>query len=87
MAILYVLVAKKSNIVMCDYTGHTGNFQQITMQLLMQVQPETSKSLELEEYMFHYINSKNLLVLCMADKQTQPKLAFSFLQDVRKTFE
>ena len=35
MPILYVLIAKKSNIVLCDYTSHTGNFQQITMQLLM----------------------------------------------------
>lgn len=57
------------------------------MQLLMQVQPETSKSLELEDYMFHYINMKNLLVLCMADKKVEKKLAFTFLQDIRKTFE
>ena len=87
MAILYVLVAKNSNIVLCDYTSYTGNFQQITMQLLMQVQPDTSKSLELEDYMFHYINIKNLLVLCMADKKVEKKLAFTFLQDIRKTFE
>ena len=53
----------------------------------MQIQPETSKSLELEEYMFHYINTRGLLALCMADKAVAKKLAFTFLQDIRKTFE
>ena len=28
----------------------------------------------------------DLLVLCMADKQVEKKLAFTFLQDIRKTF-
>ena len=37
--------------------------------------------------MFHYINMNNLLILCMTDKQVQRKLAFTFLQDIRKTFE
>ena len=50
------------------------------------MQPESSKSLELEEYMFHYINLSDLLVLCMADKKVEKKLAFTFLQDIRKTF-
>ena len=53
----------------------------------MQIQPDTSKSLELEDYMFHYINMKGVLTLCMADKAVAKKLAFTFLQDIRKTFE
>ena len=57
------------------------------MQLLQQIQPESSKSLELEEYMFHYINQAGILVLCMADKNVERKLAFTFIQDVRNTFQ
>ena len=37
--------------------------------------------------MFHYINMKGILTLCMADKTVAKKLAFTFLQDIRKTFE
>ena len=87
MPLFYVLIAKKNNIILCDYTSHTGNFQVITMQLLQQIQPESSKSLELEEYMFHYINQAGILVLCMADKNVERKLAFTFIQDVRNTFQ
>lgn len=53
----------------------------------MQIQPDTSKSLELEDFMFHYIEMKGVLTLCMADKNVAKKLAFTFLQDIRKTFE
>ena len=34
MGIFYVIIAKKTNVILCDYTSHTGNFQEITMQLL-----------------------------------------------------
>lgn len=37
--------------------------------------------------MFHYINTRGILTLCMADKSVAKKLAFTFLQDIRKTFE
>ena len=53
------------------------------MQILKNCKPDTAKSLELEDYLFHYINQSGLLVLCMADKSVATKLAFSFLQDVR----
>ena len=37
--------------------------------------------------MFHYIEMKGVLTLCMADKAAPKKLAFTFLQDIRKSFE
>ena len=86
MGIFYVLIAKKTNVILCDYTSHTGNFQEIVMQLLNQITPGTAKTLELEDYLFHYIHENGLLCLCMADKDVTKKLAFSFLQDVRQCF-
>ena len=56
------------------------------MQLLNQITPGTAKTLELEDYLFHYIHENGLLTLCMADKDVAKKLAFSFLQDVRQCF-
>lgn len=43
------------------------------------------KTFELEEYYFHYINEYNVTVLCMTDKKMEKRLAFAFLQDVKKT--
>ncbi len=86
MAIFYVLIAKKGNVILCDYTSHTGNFQVVTMQLIQKIQPDTSKTLELEEYLFHYTHQNGVLIMCMADKEVNQKLAFTFLQDVRQAF-
>lgn len=85
MTIFYALIAKKRNIILADYTEYSGNFQQYTMQLMNRIEEETKKSFELEEYMFHYINEDGLTVLCMTDKQLNKKIAFAFLQDLRKT--
>ena len=52
----------------------------ITMQLLQtQVAPDTARSLELDDFLFHYINNSGLLVMCMADKTVDKKLAFMFI--------
>ena len=42
------------------------------------------KTFELEDHFFHYINEHNLSVLCMTDKKFEKRLAFAFLQDVKK---
>jgi hypothetical protein len=85
MTIYYCLIAKKSNIILCEYTEYSGNFQQYTMQLLAKVEAESMKTFELEDFLFHYINEDGLTILCMTDKTMQKKIAFAFMQDIRKT--
>lgn len=84
MSIYYVLVAKRNDMILVDYTEYSGNFQQITIDLMKRIEPETKKTFELSDYLFHYINEEGLTVLCMTAKETSKKLAFSFLADVRK---
>lgn len=85
MPIYYCLVAKRNNIVLAEYTEYSGNFQQYTMQLMNRVESETKKTFELEDFLFHYINEDGLTVMCMTDKAIQKKIAFAFMQDVKKT--
>lgn len=84
MSIYYVLVAKKTDTILVDYTEYSGNFQQITIDLMKRIEPETKKTFELADYLFHYINEDSLTILCMTSKEIQKKLAFAFLADVRK---
>ena len=42
--------------------------------------------MELDDFHFHYINENGLLIMAMCDKTVEKKLAFMFIQDVRKTF-
>ena len=85
MTIYYALLSKKNNIILCEYTEFSGNFQQYTMQLMSRVEPDTKKTFELEEFLFHYINEDGLTVMCMTDKAIQKKIAFAFMHDVWKT--
>ncbi len=85
MTIYYALIAKRRNIVLAEYTEYSGNFQQITMQLMEKIEEDYKKTFELEDFMFHYINEDGLTLLCMSDKQLDSKVAFAFLVDLRKT--
>jgi hypothetical protein len=38
------------------------------MQLMQRIEPETKKTFELEDFLFHYINEEGLTILCMTDK-------------------
>ena len=84
MSIFYVLVAKRNDMILVDFTEYSGNFQQITIDIMKRIEPETKKTFELSDYLFHYINEDQLTVMCMTSKQTQSRLAFTFLADVRK---
>ena len=84
MSIFYVLVAKRNDMILVDYTEYSGNFQQITIDIMKRIEPDTKKTYELSDYLFHYINEDQLTVMCMTSKQTQSRLAFTFLADVRK---
>jgi vesicle-associated membrane protein 7 len=84
MSILYVLVAKRNDMILVDYTEYTGNFQQITIELMKRIESDTKKTFEVSDYLFHYINEEELTVLCMTSKDAQRKLAYTFLADVRK---
>ena len=68
MTIFYALVAKRKSIILADYTDYSGNFQQYTMQLMQRIEPETKKTFELEDLLFHYINEDGITILCMTDK-------------------
>ncbi len=41
MSIIYSLIAKDKDVILCDYSDYTGNFEQITLKLLKKTQPES----------------------------------------------
>ena len=55
------------------------------MQLMNRVEPDTKKTFELEEFMFHYINEEGITVMCMSDKAMQKQIVFAFMLDLKKT--
>lgn len=52
---------------------------------MSRIEPETKKTFELEEFLFHYISEDQLTIMCMTDKQMNKKVPFAFMQDIRKS--
>ena len=85
MSILYSLIAKNLDTVLCEYSEYNGNFQQITRLLLRKVQPNRRFTIEYDSYKYHYINQDNITYLCMTSNFPED-IAFGFLIDVQKQF-
>ena len=83
MEIIYILIARSSKIVLCDYTDYSGNFQQIALLLLSKVKKNTKCEIIYDEYKFFSDDEKDITFLCMG-KNIETELAFNFISDMKK---
>lgn len=87
MSIVYTLICKGYDKVLCEYTEHQGNFEQVSRNLLKKVQMDNRATFSYEdEYFFHYINNGGLIYMCMCDHQITQDTAFSYLEEIKTLF-
>ena len=86
MPIFYGLVVREAKTVMWEYTDYGGNFQQITRQLFPYIDKNKKKSFQTNEYFFHCIDDEGISFLWMADEKTDRKVAYAFLEEMKKAF-
>jgi hypothetical protein len=84
MSIIHTLVARHPDIVLCEYSEHTGNFLQISRIILQKVvKPETKQMIVYDNHKFYYINENRITYLCLVEGLNDAA-AFAFLNDVKK---
>lgn len=49
MSILYALIAKEPDVVLCEYTDYSGNFQQITRIILRKIKKESKYTIDYDK--------------------------------------
>ena len=71
MSLFYALISKNFNIILSEYTDHTGNFQQITRILLYKLKDNHNKIgiIRYNKYIYSYITEERLIFLCISDNQ------------------
>jgi len=85
--IIYSVIAKSAECVLCEYTESSGNFPTITRTLLKKVQEDAKFSYKYnEDFYFHYINENGVTYLCMTDVDYPMRMGFAFLDDVKDRF-
>lgn len=88
MSIIYALVAKNDDQVLCEYTEYKGNFEQISRTILRKIQKNSRGGLTYDEsYNFSYINENNLTYLSMSDAKYPNEFIFSYLEDIQSKFK
>ena len=91
-SIIYSIISRK-NVVLCEETlgtsdaKSTGNFAQITMNLLPKFSTAGKHTFHYDErYDFHVLNEKGVSYIALSDRDLQLRIAFSFLNDVMQEF-
>lgn len=86
MPIVYSLIARKKS-VLAEYTSSSGNFPTVTRVLLSKIPDQDGKmSYVYDNHVFHYLVDEGITFLCMADEETKRRIAFGFLDDIKKTW-
>lgn len=84
MSIYYALIANKKDNVICEFTDKSGNFQQISRELLRQfIDSDANQVTKYQNYNFHSINENGLTFLSLSDG-LEDNLMMSFLRDVQQ---
>ena len=95
MSIIYALISKEHEKVLCEFTEYHGNFQVITRNVIKKLKSPSlthNKAVIIYDdmYLFYYINSSttmNLTYLCMCENTFPYQTAFEYLEVIRDNFE
>jgi vesicle-associated membrane protein 7 len=74
--------------VLAKYASCVGNFSEISDLVLAKIPPENGKmTYSHGNYLYHYINNNNIIVLAITDDDFERNQAFQFLQSVQDKFQ
>ena len=85
--IIYALVAKGIK-PLSSYSNFTGTFDQICINYLQKVGPESSAAVRTDnDYVIYYINQNNITYLIMAENSYPKEAAIGCLESIKKEFQ
>jgi vesicle-associated membrane protein 7 len=88
MSIIYTIIAKDNEKILCDYTDYHGTFEQYTQNLIKKTNNNIPKAtITFKDFLFHYISNDNLIYMCMAENNYPIDTAFEFLEVIKENFE
>lgn len=85
MSIYYAVVARKTTIL-TKYAVYSGNFDEVTNEILRKVDRDGKLTYTHDKYLFHYIASDMITYLCICDEDFPRSKAFAFLSDIMQRF-
>ena len=84
--IIYILIAK-NNKPLCEYSNFTGTFNQVCLNYLKSIEPNTSKAVKVDDFIIFYENTRGLTFMIMAGKLYPKEGALGCLESIKREFE
>lgn len=86
MPLLYSVIARGTT-VLAKHATCTGNFAEITEQILAKIPPDDDKlTYSQGPYLFHYICENRIIYMCITDDDFQRSRAFLYLNEIKRRF-
>lgn len=86
MSLIYTLVSKDPDIVLCSFSECQGNFELMCQKLLKKVQKNTRGTFAHDKYMFHFLNTNDFTFMAFCEKGYDVNLGFDFLEKIKSLF-
>lgn len=83
--IIYSLIAKNEKPLV-EYSNFTGTFNQLCINYLKQISPNSSKAVKIDDFMLFYINENYISYIIMTGKSYPKEAAVGCLESIRKEF-
>ena len=83
--IIYMLIAKNEKPLV-EYSYYTGTFNQVCLNYLKKIEPNSSKALKVDDFMLFYINENYITYMLMSGKFYPKEGALGCLQSIKREF-
>ena len=84
--IIYSLIAKNDKPLV-EYSSYTGTFNQVCINYLREIGPNTSKAMKIDDYQIFYLNENYITYLIMTGKSYPKTGALGCLESIKKEFQ
>ena len=84
--IIYILIAKNDK-PLCEYSNFTGTFNQVCLNYLKSIEPNTSKASKIDDFVIFYENEKNITFMVMAGNLYPKGGAIGCIESIKREFE
>ena len=83
--IIYSLVAKYDK-PLAEYSNFTGTFNEACLNMLKKIEYNTSKAIQIDDYIIFYINENGITFMIMTGKRYPKQSAVGCLESIKREF-
>ncbi|XP_026468958.1 vesicle-associated membrane protein 7-like [Ctenocephalides felis] len=83
MPILYSVVFRGTT-VLAKYASCTGNFAQVTEEIMVKIPAHDKLTFSHTNYLFHYICKNRIIYMCLTNNKFERARAFLFLNEIKR---